>query len=87
MSKLQSLIIDAASVKVINQELMMSNNIYGIYDTDSIKKQYAEVFVKFDKYINTIGIFTLPSTKYLKSQENINKYIRNKKLFHLWYFL
>ena len=84
MSKLQSLIIDAASVKVINQELMMSNNIYGIYDTDSIKKQYAEVFVKFDKYINTIGIFTLPSTKYLKSQENINKYIRNKKDQEKW---
>lgn len=75
MPKFHKLSLDNASVRIINRELMKRNNIYGIDDTDSIKKQYKNVFAKFDKYINRIGIFNLPNKKYIESQDKISKYI------------
>lgn len=84
MSKLHNLLLDNAPVKVINQELMRSHNIYGIDNTDSIKKQYKDVFVKFDKYINKIGIFALPVKKYVESQSKISKYIISNEDKEKW---
>jgi len=84
MSKLHNLLLNNASVRVINRELMKRNNVYGIDDTDSIKKQYKNVFVKFDKYINRIGIFSLTFKKYVESQDKISKYIVNSEDKERW---
>lgn len=75
MLKLHNSLLRSDSMKSISDKLMGSSDVYGIYNFSSLKKQYKNIFVRFDKYINKIGIFSLPIKKYRESNNIICGYI------------
>jgi len=72
------------SISKLNQKLKKSKSSYGIGDIAAFKKQNRQIFVKFEKYINKIGIFTLPKNKYLKAQKDIGRLINKNGDIKIW---